>query len=91
MTAAKSPENAFLHQLSKSYADVAREGKSASLCNLNIRNIYLDLMNDESNNSSSTEITPPGLIPILQKCKIFQFHWKTVLQAVLILHPKTES
>ena len=56
----KSPENASLHQ-SKSYTDVAREGKSTSLVNLNIRDIYLDLMNDESNNSSSIEITPPRL------------------------------
>ena len=57
----KSPENAFLHQPSKSYADIAREGKSTSLGNLNIRDIYLDLMNGESNNLSSTEITPPRL------------------------------
>ena len=54
----RSPENASLHQ-SKSYADVAREGKSTSFGNLNIRDIYLDLMNDESNNSSGIEITPP--------------------------------
>ena len=39
----------------------AREGKSTSFGNLNIRDIYLDLMNDESNNSSSIEITPPRL------------------------------
>ena len=56
----KSLENSSLHH-SKSYADVAREGKSTSLGNLNIRDIYLDLMNDESNNSSSIEITPPRL------------------------------
>ena len=43
----ESPENAFLHQPSKSYADIAREGKSTSLGNLNLRYIYLDLMNDE--------------------------------------------
>ena len=54
-------ENAILHQPSKSYADIAREGKSTSLGNLNIRDIYLDLMNGESNNLSSTEITPPRL------------------------------
>ena len=54
----KSPENASLHQ-SKSYANVAREGKSTSFGNLNIRDICLDLMNDESNNSSSIEITTP--------------------------------
>ena len=57
----KLPENAFFHQPSKSYADIAREGKSTSLGNLNIRDIYIDLMNDESSNSSSTEITPPRL------------------------------
>ena len=51
----KSPENALLHQPSKSYANIAREG------NLNIRVIYLDLMNDKSNNSSSTETTSPQL------------------------------
>ena len=56
----ESPENAFLHQPNKSYADIAQEGKSTSLGNLIIRDIYLDLMN-ESNNSSSTEIAPPRL------------------------------
>ena len=49
-----------MHQ-SKSYADVIREGKCTSLGNLNIRDTYLDLMNDESSNSSSIEITPPRL------------------------------
>ena len=57
----ESPENIFLHQPSMSYANIAREGKSTSFGNLNIRDIYIDLMNDESNNSSSTEITPPQL------------------------------
>ena len=56
----KSPEYASFHQ-SKSYTDVAREVKFTSLGNLNIRDIYLDLMNDESNNLSSIEITPPQL------------------------------
>ena len=54
----KSPENASLHQPSRSYADVVPEGKSTSLGNLNIRDISLDFMNDKRNNSSSTEITP---------------------------------
>ena len=31
------------------------------LGNLNIRDLYLELMNDESSNSSNTEITPPRL------------------------------
>ena len=57
----ESPENVFLHQPRKSYADITREGKSTSLGNLNTRDIYLDLTNDESNNLSSTEITPPRL------------------------------
>ena len=57
----KSPQNASLDQPSKSYVDIAQEGKSTSLGNLNIRDIYLDLMNDENNNSSCTEITPPRL------------------------------
>ena len=57
----KSPENASLYQPIKSYADVAREGKSTSLGNLNTRDIDLDLMNDESSNSSSKEITSPRL------------------------------
>ena len=57
----ESPKNAFLHQPSKSYADIAQESKSTSLGNLNLRAIHLDLMNDESNNSSSTEITPSRL------------------------------
>ena len=50
-----------MHQPSKSYADTARKGKSTSLDNLNVSDIYLDLMSDENNNSSSTEITPPRL------------------------------
>ena len=57
----KSPQNASLDQPSKSYVDIAQEGKPTSLGNLNIRDIYLDLMNDENNNSSCTEITPPRL------------------------------
>ena len=43
------------------YVDGSRERKSTSLGNLNIRDIYLNLMNDESNNSSSTGITTPRL------------------------------
>ena len=52
-----------MHQSIKSYADVGREGKSTSLGHLKkfFRHIYLNLMNDESNTSSSTEITPPRL------------------------------
>ena len=57
----KSPENASLCQPIKSYADVAREGKSTSLGDPNTRDIDLDLMNDESSNSSSKKITPPRL------------------------------
>ena len=50
-----------MHQPRKSCANIAPEGKSTSLGNLNIRDTYLDLMNDERNNSSSTGITPPRL------------------------------
>ena len=50
-----------MHQPIKNYAEVAWEVKSTSLGSLNIRDIYLDLMNDERNNSSSTEITPSWL------------------------------
>ena len=50
-----------MHQPIKSYLDGSRERKPTSLGNLNIRAIYLDLMNDESNNSSITGTTPPRL------------------------------
>ena len=44
----KSWENASLDQSCKSYADVAWEGKSTSAGNLNISDICLDLMYNES-------------------------------------------
>ena len=50
----RSLENAFLHRRSKSYADVAREGKFTSFINLYIRATYLDLINDVNHNSSRT-------------------------------------
>ena len=64
MTAAiKNVSYTSNHQKIPSWISLARvqEGEFTSLGNLNIRDIYIDLMNDESNNSSSTQITPPRL------------------------------
>ena len=55
----KSTQNTSLDQPFKGYVYVAQGGESTSLGNLNMRDIYLGLMNDESKNSSSTEITTP--------------------------------